>query len=61
MYDQNGATKEMEGKGKMDSIQVNKTGKIVDATVNPSGTQTRVDCNSSSMNPNFGKLIGGDK
>ncbi|OIS96088.1 hypothetical protein A4A49_10501 [Nicotiana attenuata] len=61
MDDQKGAMKAMEDKEKRDNIQVKKTGKTVDATVNPSGTQTRVDCNSSSMNPNFGKPIGGDK
>ncbi|OIS95873.1 hypothetical protein A4A49_00859 [Nicotiana attenuata] len=61
MDDQKGAMKAMEDKEKRDSSQVKKTGKTVDSTVNPSGTQTRVDCNLSSMNSNLEKPIGGDR
>lgn len=47
MDDQKGVTKVMEDKEEKDSTQLQKTVKIVDATVNPSSAQTRVDCNSS--------------
>lgn len=47
MDDQKSVTKVMEDKEEKDSTQLQKTVKIVDATVNPSSAQTRVDCNSS--------------
>ncbi|OIS96968.1 hypothetical protein A4A49_18465 [Nicotiana attenuata] len=60
MEDQNDARKTKENKEEKSSNNDQKIAKQVDATVNPSNLQTRVDCNLSSMDSKLGKMIGGD-
>ncbi|OIT36040.1 hypothetical protein A4A49_14819 [Nicotiana attenuata] len=56
--DQKGATSKAENNEKRQTIQEQKTGNTVQATVNPSSSKTRVDCSLSSTIGNLVKSIG---